>query len=150
MSDDVEITGGCLCGSVRYDVSKVPLDVAYCHYRMCQKNTGSAFHIGVVVPREAFKFTKGSPKFYESSPVFHRVFCPDCGTPLMAQPQQEHRSHWLTIHIGTLDNPEDFVPTSHFGTESQLPWLRIEDDLPRHSYEADHIENAIKETKSPF
>ena len=59
MSDDVEITGGCLCGSVRYDVSKVPLDVAYCHCRMCQKNTGSAFHNGVVVPREAFKFTKG-------------------------------------------------------------------------------------------
>ena len=149
MTDEIQkVTGGCLCGEIRYEATKPALDVEYCHCRMCQRNTGSAFHLGVMVPKENFRFTKGAPKFYESSPVFHRVFCPDCGSPLILRPQEStNRSRWVGIHIGTLDNPEEFVPTSHCGTESLLPWLEIDDQLPRYRYEEDHIEKALNDPR---
>ena len=43
------ITGGCLCGAVRYEVSQLPDDdVGYCHCRMCQKATGALFGYFVI------------------------------------------------------------------------------------------------------
>ena len=41
------------------------------------------------------------------------------------------KSDWIDINTGSLDHPEDFPPKYHTGVESQLPWLNIQDNLPR-------------------
>jgi hypothetical protein len=42
-----------------------------------------------------------------------------------------NESEYVSLRLATMDNPADFPPTSHFGVESQLPWLDINDNLPR-------------------
>jgi hypothetical protein len=46
-------TGGCLCGAVRYRYRGEPSAVGLCQCQRCQRQSGSAFLIGVVFPREA-------------------------------------------------------------------------------------------------
>ena len=40
---------------------------------------------------------------------------------------------WIDVTVGSLDEPSALSPDSHIWTSSQLTWLRIEDDLPRHA-----------------
>ena len=137
MSNQEKITGGCLCGAVRYEVSQLPDDVVgYCHCRMCQKALGALFGCFVIFTGpnigDTFKFVGEEPKYYRSSEWAERGFCPECGTPLVFRD-----SEGCGVMIGSLDHPEDFPPTSHSGIEGQVPWLKIDDNLPRWRTEDD-------------
>ena len=134
-------TGGCMCGSVRYEVTGEPRDVGYCHCRMCQKSLGNLFGIFAIFEREGFRFTKGEPAFYCSSRPKQRSFCPICGTPLTMWNANKAIQNHVGIMVGTLDHPELFPPEkysgNHSGIESQVPWFHIEDGLPRWKTEDD-------------
>jgi hypothetical protein len=113
------VTGGCLCGAVRYQSTEPPDEVAYCHCRRCQKGTGSPYFLGASFPKESFQFTKGEPKYYKSSAWAERGFCAACGTPLVYR----YEIHDPYLCIGTLDHPEEWPPNaSHSGMESKIPW----------------------------
>ncbi len=123
------VTGGCLCGAVRYESSDPPYDVGYCHCRMCQKAGGGPYSLGAFIPATAFRFTRGEPKFYKSSAWAKRGFCETCGTPLV---MYYLNSPDPGVSIGSLDHPEDWPPTlCHSGMESRISWDSINDDLPR-------------------
>jgi len=81
----VELTGGRLCGAVRFRVSAEPLAAYYCHCTRCQRNGGGPFMVGATVPVEAFALTEGKPAAYESSPGILRLFFSQCGSPLGAR-----------------------------------------------------------------
>jgi hypothetical protein len=140
MSTEPNITGGCLCGAVQYEVTQQPDDsissIGYCHCRMCQKALGGLFGYFVVFSGpnigETFKFTREEPKYYRSSEWGERGFCSECGTPLVMRDSDS-----FGVMIGSLDHPEDFPPKSHSGIESQVPWLKIDDGLPRWTTEDD-------------
>ena len=134
------MTGGCLCGGVRYEVRERLSGAIYCHCRMCQRALGGAFSLAVQCPRSGFRLVQGSPRYFESSKIVKRGFCADCGTPLFYEPTVSAWSDWLGIWLGTFDHPEMLQPEIHHGTESQLPWLEIADDLPRSVYPDDFIE----------
>ncbi len=127
------ISGGCLCGAVRYQISAPAIDVAYCHCRMCQRFTGGQIVAGAFFPSEAIRFTQGGLKYYRSSPIAERGFCADCGSSLMYNALVTTRQwpDFFWVLLAGLDNPENFVPTWHLGIESQMPWLNVHDDLPR-------------------
>ena len=129
------ITGGCLCGAVRYEANEPPSKGVVCHCRVCQKTTGSAFEACVRFPRTAFRFTKGEPKRYRSSSIMEKCFCPHCGSTMTDQylVRKSARSNpdMVLVHIGTLDHPEAVSIASHYGVESQLPWVHFDDGLPR-------------------
>jgi hypothetical protein len=128
MEKHIPVTGGCLCGAVRYESAEPPVDVSHCHCRMCQQSCGGPSFLGAFIPKAAFRFTRGRPKFYKSSAWAERGFCADCGTPLMMRDLTDTHA----IYIGTLDHPEDWPPTlCHSGMESHIPWDAIHDDLPR-------------------
>ncbi len=136
MGDKPEtITGGCMCGAVRYEANEPPIEAGTCHCRMCQRATGSAFWAGAAFPRSAFRFTKGEPKRYQSSSIAERSFCPDCGSPVVSRYLVPVRTSMhpdmVWVHIGTLDKPEAASIDSHYGVESQLPWVHFDDGLPR-------------------
>lgn len=122
------ITGGCLCGAVRYEASEQPKDSAYCHCTMCQRWTGSPASAGLIFPFAAVRITRGEPKFYQSSPKVDRGFCSDCGSALfMRYPETDE----FCVFIGSLDDAKNAQPQRHVGIESQLPWFVLADDLPR-------------------
>ncbi len=130
MSDKtMPITGGCMCGAVRYEATEPPQEVGYCHCRMCQKWTGNLFFPYAMFRNAAFRFTQGEPKFYQSSALVERGFCANCGTQVCDHYLKGVDHMFATI--GSLDHPEDWPPNEHVGIESQVPWLVIHDDLPR-------------------
>jgi class 3 adenylate cyclase len=125
------ITGGCLCGNVRYQATGKPLGSMICHCRICQRFSGAPILGGTTFLTDALRFSKGEPKFYRSSKIAHRGFCGDCGTALIYQGTIGVWTKWIMVFTASLDEPEKFPPTYHLGIESTMPWLNIHDDLPR-------------------
>ncbi len=118
--------GGCLCGAVRFRCNAAPSLVSYCHCRMCQKASGSAFWLSANFPRDAVAW-EGAPTLRRSSPFAVRGFCAQCGSPLSFQ--YDDADH-ISLSVGCFDEPALFEPMQHVGIESKLPWLNIVDDLP--------------------
>ena len=102
--------GGCLCGAVRYEVREQPYDAHYCHCRTCQKISGAPAISGAFLSRDAFRFTRGAPKFYRSSSIVERGFCADCSTYLLYRPLIAEWSDWIIVTIASLDRPDDLPP----------------------------------------
>ena len=124
-------TGGCLCGNVRYEATGKALGSMLCHCRICQKFSGAPILGGTTFLTEALHFTKGSPKFFQSSKIAKRGFCGDCGTALVYRGLVGVWTKWIMVFTASLDEPEKFPPTYHLGIESAMPWLDIHDDFPR-------------------
>ncbi len=131
MSDEEKISGGCLCGAVRYEAVGEPIYVPYCHCESCRKATGAPVVMYLVLHPEQVRFTKGERKTYESSPGVHRAFCSDCGTPLTWEGIWAGRTV-IELHVGTLDRPDGFVPDRHAFHGERISWFDVADRLPRH------------------
>lgn len=129
-SRKVKVSGGCLCGAVRYEASVAPAGAAYCHCRMCQRSVGNIFGTFAGFPVGSFRFTRGRPKRYQSSPIAHRGFCARCGSPLTCESIEHAES--ILVTIGSLDDPGSVAPAAHWGVESQIKWYKPGDQLPRH------------------
>ena len=129
------MTGGCLCGAIRYEVTEAPSEGGLCHCRVCQKTTGSAFEALIGCARTTYRYTRGEPKRYRSSSIMEKCFCPDCGSPLtdryLVTVSEDFSTDKIWVHIGTLDEPEAIAITHHYGVESQLPWLHFDESQPR-------------------
>ena len=125
------ITGGCLCGAVRFACAGTLGAAAYCHCADCRKCTGSAFVVSVAVERARFEITAGSPngftKHGDSGTELTRHFCPDCGSPLFTS-SPCHPDH-VYIKAGALDDPASIRPTHQSWTRSAVPWATIEPGL---------------------
>lgn len=126
--------GGCLCGAVRYTVTKAPIDSGYCHCRMCQRASGAPLQVSAEIPIDGFAFTRGSPKTYRSSFKAVRHFCPDCGSPLTFR-AVKGPTH-VSVNLPTLDQPEAITPRKHIWCSSRLAWFQVSDDLSRYNCEA--------------
>ncbi len=124
---DMEASGGCQCGAVRYHATSFLDSSHICHCRMCQKAVGNFFAALIGIPREAFTWTRGEPALFQSSDPVTRGFCRDCGTPLL---YDFAASKHLNIATGSLDNPALFRPQVQFGQEARMPWFSDICSLP--------------------
>ena len=120
-------TGGCQCGAVRYALYAEPNNPSVCHCRMCQKASGNLFQAFAGVKHADFAWTRGAPKFFNSSEVIARDFCGDCGTPLTFRQLDKDR---VSISVGSLDHPERVRITSQYGIESKVPGVDSISQLP--------------------
>jgi hypothetical protein len=102
------ITGGCLCGSVRYTCEAEPLLCVTCHCKNCQRQAGSALSviIGVTVRRQ---------------------FCPECGSPVFTR--VDSPPGMMFIKAGTLDDTSILKPAFHCYAKSKQDWVDL-GDLP--------------------
>ena len=101
-SRDKVLTGSCLCGAVRYEVTGPLRDVVNCHCAMCRKTHG---HIGAYTnaPRDALALVESRGlKWYRSSPDARRGFCGECGGTLF---WERDGADVISITAGTLDPP---------------------------------------------
>jgi hypothetical protein len=125
------LSGGCLCGAVRYSVSGAPIDCGYCHCRICQRASGAPMVAWATFPVGCLSVTAGDPQPYVSSAHALRHFCRHCGTPISFR--SRHTPAHVDITIASLDDPAALPPQYHIWTMSQIPWLQIDDHLPRHA-----------------
>lgn len=124
------LRGGCACGAVRYAIDAAPVEVCHCHCRMCQRTSGAPVVTWLTVPRAALRLVRGAPRQRRSSATAGRGFCADCGTALTFR--ADARPDVIDVTVASLDHPERVAPRQHIFTASALPWLRLDDELPRH------------------
>lgn len=122
------MTGGCLCGRIRYRVAIDDDEASLCHCTYCRRATGGAAAALKNVRRTAVEWLKGEPDWYQSSPIARRPFCSTCGTPLGFAFVEGSDSMDLTV--GSFDEPEYFRPTSNFAIETKLPEWEDTGHLP--------------------
>jgi hypothetical protein len=127
----VPMTGGCLCGAVRFSGEALLRSAYYCHCTTCQKSSGEPFEIGVPIRTGTLRFTKGKPKYYQSSSFGKRGFCAVCGSRLLWAPATGTDEWGTNVAVCALDNPADVRPSCHTYTDTKLPWFDMADGLPQ-------------------
>jgi hypothetical protein len=120
------LSGGCLCGAVRYELRTDSLEGYYCHCRMCQLAFGNTRAAFINVPKVDVTW-HSEPSRYASSKFAERGFCSRCGTPLsFAYVDSKH----IDVAIGSLDDPGSTHPVSHFAVETRIAAWHCDDGLP--------------------
>ncbi len=123
--------GGCSCGAVRYRLTSDPLFINCCHCLNCQRQTGSAFVINLLIEADRVELLAGAPQPVEvprddGSPQL--IFrCPTCQVAVFSQ---YSRPEVLFVRGGTLDRPSEVTPDAHIYTRSKLPWITLPDSAP--------------------
>lgn len=124
------MTGGCLCGKVRYTVSADPMFTGVCHCTSCQKQGGGAFSVVIGVPTNGLS-VEGTTTTYEakgdSGQSVKSRFCPVCGSTIVSEP--EVMQGLAIVRAGTLDDPSSLKPTMEIYCDSKQPWVSLGGDL---------------------
>ncbi len=126
------ITGGCLCGAVRFRATEAPITARVCWCRDCQKigaggpTAGAAFKTACLTVEGALK---DYVSVADSGNRMHRKFCPNCGTHLFSE--AESRPHLVFVRLGALDDPEAVKPMATIWTASAPSWACIDKSLPQ-------------------
>ena len=129
--NDPVLTGGCLCGALRYSLSETPGDAGYCHCRMCQRASGAPLMAFGTVPLTAITWEEGTPSRYRSSDLAERWFCDRCGTSVAIH--ADYQPDTVDIALMTLDDTDAVPPGFHIWTASRVPWFDTADHLPRYA-----------------
>jgi hypothetical protein len=125
------IQGSCLCGEIAYEVQAPLLHAHHCHCGFCRKEHGTPYATYGVAPASGMKWLRGEEKIarYESSPGFHRAFCPRCGSILPGDAAQGFQF----LPLGNLDGDPGVRPEMHIFAGSKAGWWEIRDGLPQHA-----------------
>ena len=127
MSETSALTGGCLCGAVRYRATPDHREGYYCHCRMCQLAFGNTRAAFLNLRKDQVAWTRVQPNYHASSKFARRGFCSLCGTPLSFEYlDSEH----MDLSVGSLDDPATLTPVSHFAVETRIANWHAEDGLP--------------------
>ncbi len=129
-----EVTGGCLCGAVRYAVAGQMRPVIFCHCEQCRRTSGHHVAATACRPDDIDVADDGGLTWYRSSDEADRGFCRRCGSNLFYRPR--HRD-WLSIMAGTLDTPTGLDATAHIFVDSKSDYYTISDGLPQHADRGD-------------
>lgn len=125
------MTGGCLCGAVRFEVGPPSLFCAHCHCDWCRKAHGAAFVTWLGAAEARFRVLSGQDalRWFRSSEASERGFCGTCGTTLFfrssAAPGEIHVARAL------VDDPVDREPAAHVFVDAAVAWVALGDALPR-------------------
>jgi len=124
------ITGSCLCGKVKYEISGEIGDIVHCHCQTCRKAHGSAFSsVSSVNDSEFTLFSKIPLGCFESSKGKKRYFCSSCGTQIYAK--RDDTKH-IILRLGSLDNDPQAKESCHIWVSQKATWYSINSNLPEH------------------
>jgi hypothetical protein len=123
--------GGCSCGEVRYRLTSDPLFTHCCHCLNCQRQTGSAFVINLLVEADRLELLTGEPAAVDvprDDGSAQRIFrCPTCQVALFSE---YGRREVKFVRAGTLDDPAQASPDVHIFTKSKRDWVTLPDSVP--------------------
>jgi len=125
------LEGGCACGEVRYRLTSSPMFVHCCHCLNCQRQTGTAFVLNMLIEASRVELLGGTPTAIAvpRENGLHRIFrCPTCQVAVWSE--YGGRSAVLFVRAGTLDDPARISPDVHIYTRSKLPWIILPDSVP--------------------
>ena len=129
MSAPTQITGRCYCGAITFRSDAAPESVAYCHCADCRRVTGAPVTAFAAFREGEVAFHTNEGKQITANPGVTRTFCPACGSPTTGRYDYFPDRVWIAL--GLIDQAADLTPQIHSHEAERLPWLDIEDDLPR-------------------
>jgi hypothetical protein len=139
------LTGGCLCGAVRFEARPERREGYYCHCRMCQLAFGNTRASFINLRKDQVTWSGTAPTEYASSSFALRGFCNRCGTPLSFAYDGSLR---MDLSVGSFDDPAALTPVSHFAVESRVANWHADDGLPGERLDAS--EALAKRWKSAY
>jgi hypothetical protein len=121
------LTGGCLCGAVRFEVTEPPLGAGYCHCTRCQRRTGTAASIQAQVAPGSVRIRSGEEllRAFQPADGFAKVFCSVCGSSLWSRRPD---GDVLSVRFGVFDRDPGIRPTYRQYVAYAAPWEPIPDD----------------------
>ena len=129
---ELPLTGGCLCGGVRFEVSKPPLHANYCHCTRCQRRTGTAASAQAHLAPGSLRVVSGREllRSWKPDDGFVKVFCSACGSALWSMPAEG--SDPVAVRLGAFDSDPGVRPSYRQFVAYAASWEPIPDDgLPR-------------------
>lgn len=125
------LTGGCLCGAVRYEIRAKPVYGALCYCSDCRTLTSSHSSL-IFAPERAFHVTGELRAFTKPSDAGNavtRYFCPVCGAGVYSKGSV---ARVVIVKAGTLDDPAAFKPEAAVFTSRAPDWDRPQTGLPHY------------------
>ena len=126
----MKISGGCYCGSLRYEANGNIEASIQCHCRECQYITGGNPNVIMIMPLSGFEFVKGIPKTFKRKDIekaVTRLFCENCGTGIGTK--NPNRPNSIILKVGTFDDPSIFKPDIAIFTIDKQKFHYIENGL---------------------
>ncbi|ASJ76216.1 GFA family protein [Granulosicoccus antarcticus] len=130
------ITGGCLCGKVRYEYEGDITEIALCHCSQCRQAQGSAFATNSPVDARKMRFS-GQEYLteFECNQNKVRAFCQCCGSPLYSL--RKDIPNIMRLRLGTVESSLSCENRYHIFTASKAAWEVITDDYPQYETRKD-------------
>lgn len=127
----MRVHGACHCRGITWEAEVDPHHVYVCNCTDCQVLTGTAYRVSV--PASALRLLTGSPTTYvkiaDSGTRRRHAFCPTCGSPIYASPDDDAPSRW-TLRVGNLAEKRALAPVGQGWCGSALPWAKDVPSLP--------------------
>jgi hypothetical protein len=126
------LTGSCLCGGVRFEISAPFLRASHCHCSRCRKHSGTFGLTQGRVSAKAFRLVAGQELLRVHRPEggMAKVFCSACGSSLFGGTWPDGPE--VSVRLGALDGDPGIRPQFHTHVDSRAPWDELPDDgLPR-------------------
>jgi len=130
---DLHLTGGCLCGGVRFEVTEPLLSAGYCHCTRCQRRTGTALSAQAHITPGSLHITAGEDlvRAYEPPDGFWKAFCSACGSALGSRHPND--GEVMSVRLGAFNGDPGVRPAYHQFTAYAAVWEQLPDDgLPRY------------------
>jgi hypothetical protein len=130
---DLPLTGGCLCGGVRFEITEPFESAGYCHCTRCQRRTGTAASANARVKPGSLRILSGEQLIKAFSPPdgWPKVFCTECGSALWSQSRDD--PDLKSVRLGSIDGDPGIRPQHHTYVAYAAAWEPLRDDgLPRY------------------
>ena len=128
------LTGGCMCGAVRFEVTEPLVRASYCHCTRCQRRTGTAAAVSARVAPGSLHVTRGKDLVAAYDPGgggFHKEFCSACGSALWSRHPDDRDV--ISVRLGAFDGDPGIRPSFHQFVAYAASWEALPDDgLPRY------------------
>lgn len=128
-----QLTGGCNCGAVRFEVTEPLVSARYCHCTRCQRRTGTAASASAATVPGSFRVVQGEDRLKAWKPEdgAEKWFCGDCGSAIFTRDREDQEK--IGVRMGAFDRDPGVRPSVHQFVAYAAPWEPIPDDgLPRY------------------
>jgi hypothetical protein len=126
---DPALTGGCLCGGVRFELTEPPQEAGYCHCTRCQRRTGAAASAQARIDGRTLRMLSGQELVKGWIPPdggFEKLFCRQCGAHLFSRSTEEPRQ--MSVRLGAFDGDPGVRPSFRTYVAYAASWEPIPDD----------------------
>jgi hypothetical protein len=123
------LTGGCLCGGVRFELTEPPKLAGYCHCTRCQKRTGTASSVQARIDARSFRLLEGEELvtgWRHPDGGFEKCFCSECGSHLFSR-DPDGAPH-MSVRMSAFDGDPGVRPSWRTFVANAAPWEPIPDD----------------------